>query len=250
MLQSLSSCESERPASENVTRCADASPCIDGVPFRPNDFAQPKTGAISPFGGVAKRCFDLGLSLLLLPVAAAVAAPIACLVALNGGSPIYGHFRVGWNGQRFRCYKFRTMIMKAEDELQIILEQNSMARQEWLDRFKLENDPRVTPLGRWLRATYLDEIPQIWNVLRGDMSWVGPRPIVPAEMGKYALYISSYLACRPGVTGLWQMMRRNDTTYAERVAFDVAYAGKWSVTRDVMILIRTIPHVLFAGADR
>ena len=250
MLQSLSSCESERPASESVIWSADDSPCADGVAFIANDLAQAKTGAITPFGGAAKRCFDLGLSLLLLPLAAAVGLPIACLVALSGGSPIYGHLRVGLSGRRFRCYKFRTMIVKAEDELQLILEQNSLARQEWLARFKLENDPRVTPLGRWLRATYLDEIPQIWNVLRGDMSWVRPTPIIPAEMSKYAIYLSSYLACRPGVTGLWQMMRRSDTTYAERVAFDVAYARKWSMTRDIVILIRTIPHILFAGADR
>jgi lipopolysaccharide/colanic/teichoic acid biosynthesis glycosyltransferase len=249
VLQSLSSCESGRPTSENVTCRVGAISCADGAPFQTSHLAQPTAIAISPFGGAAKRCFDLVLSLLLLPLTGIVALPIACLVMLNGGRPIYGHPRIGCSGRLFLCYKFRTMIVRAEDELHIILEQNPIARQEWLDRFKLERDPRVTPLGRWLRTTYLDEIPQIWNVLRGDMSWVGPRPIVPEEMSKYAGDLPSYLACRPGITGLWQMMRRSDTTYAERVAFDVDYARKWSPTRDLTILVRTIPRLLFPGDD-
>jgi len=241
--------ERPRQRAEQWVWRGDADTFADGVPFHARDLLQPEAGAISPFGGAGKRCVDLVLSVLLLPVAAAVALPVACLVALSGGSPIYGHLRVGWNGRLFRCYKFRTMIVKAEDELQIILEQNPMARQEWLDRFKLENDPRVTPLGRWLRATYLDEIPQIWNVLRGDMSWVGPRPIIPDEMSKYTIYLPAYFACRPGISGLWQTRRRSETTYTERVAFDVEYARKWSVARDLMILFLTIPRILFAGND-
>jgi lipopolysaccharide/colanic/teichoic acid biosynthesis glycosyltransferase len=138
------------------------------------------------------------------------------------------------------------MTVEAEHALDAILEHDEIARRQWLDRFKLENDPRVTPLGRWLRKTYLDEIPQIWNVLRGDMSWVGPRPIVTEETDKYGNFLSAYLACRPGITGLWQINRRSDTTYAERVAMDDQYARKWSVPRDLAILLLTIPRMLFA----
>jgi undecaprenyl-phosphate galactose phosphotransferase len=224
-------------------------PRAGNAPFGVGAFEQSDVGVAAPFGGTAKRCFDLALSVLLLPVVAIVALPIACLVALNGGKIIYGHARVGWRGRPFRCYKFRTMNAAAENELEAILEQDSTARQQWLDRFKLENDPRVTPLGRWLRKTYLDEIPQIWNVLRGDMSWVGPRPIVPEEMSKYRVFLPAYLACRPGVSGLWQINRRDDTSYDQRVAFDVEYARKWSVARDLMILLLTIPRMLLAQSD-
>jgi lipopolysaccharide/colanic/teichoic acid biosynthesis glycosyltransferase len=188
-------------------------------------------------------------AILLLPLFLFFSLPIACLVALRGGSPIYGHFRVGWNAKPFRCYKFRTMVVEAEDQLQAILERDPAARLEWLERFKLENDPRVTPLGRLLRDTNLDEIPQIWNVLRGEMSWVGPRPIVPDELDKYGAHLSSYVACRPGITGLWQIKRRKSTTYDDRVAYDVEYVRNWSIARDIMILIRTAPW-MFGPRDR
>lgn len=207
------------------------------------------TPASAPIGGFAKRSFDVVLSLLLLPAAAILALPIGCLIALNGGAPVYGHLRVGWNGKIFRCYKFRTMVVEAEDELQAILEQNSAARLQWLEHFKLDNDPRVTRLGRFLRNTGLDEIPQIWNVLRGEMSLVGPRPVIPGELDKYREQICAYLACRPGVTGLWQVRRRRNTTYDERVAFDVDYARNWSIGRDILIFTLTLPR-MFASRNR
>ncbi|HEY3637844.1 MAG TPA: sugar transferase [Rhizomicrobium sp.] len=216
---------------------------------RADDFRITVTPATAPLGGLRKRCFDIVLSILLLPLVAILSVPIACLVALGGGSPIYGHLRVGWNGRPFRCYKFRTMVAEAEDELQAILERDPAARLQWLERFKLENDPRVTPLGRVLRYTSLDEIPQIWNVLCGEMSWVGPRPVIQDELSKYGSQISSYFACRPGVTGLWQIRRHSNTTYDERVAFDVDYAGNWSTARDIVILVRTIPS-MFAARER
>jgi lipopolysaccharide/colanic/teichoic acid biosynthesis glycosyltransferase len=203
--------------------------------------------AALPVGGSAKRVFDILFSMLLLPVVAILSLPIVCLVALNGGSPIYGHLRVGRNGKFFRCYKFRTMVSEAEDELQALFERDPAARLQWLDRFKLENDPRVTPLGRFLRDTSLDEIPQIWNVLRGDMSWVGPRPVIVDELTKYGAQVSSYFACRPGVTGLWQIRRRAETTYDQRVAFDVEYAGQWTLAGDIAILCLTIPTLFAAG---
>jgi lipopolysaccharide/colanic/teichoic acid biosynthesis glycosyltransferase len=210
---------------------------------------QRKVAEQSVVGGMAKRSFDLALSILALPLATGVALLIALLVALSGGNIIYAHARVGRNGRPFRCYKFRTMKVEAENELRTILERDPVARQQWLEQVKLENDPRVTPLGRWLRRTCLDEVPQIWNVLRGDMSWVGPRPVVADEIGKYGRFVSSYLACRPGVTGLWQIQRRSGMTYAERVAFDVEYARKWSLARDLMILFLTIPRIVFARDD-
>lgn len=208
-----------------------------------------RTGAVrvaGPLGGPAKRFFDVTLSLLLVPIAALVALPVALLIAVRGGAPIYGHLRVGRNGRLFRCYKFRTMVAEAEDELQAILERDHAARVEWLERFKLANDPRVTPFGRFLRTTNLDEIPQIWNVLRGEMSWVGPRPVIPDELDKYGTQLGIYLACRPGVTGLWQIRRRDDTTYDERVAMDVDYARHWSIGGDLAILVLTIPWMLAA----
>jgi lipopolysaccharide/colanic/teichoic acid biosynthesis glycosyltransferase len=205
--------------------------------------------AIAPVGGIAKRCLDILLSVLLLPLAALVSLPIACLVVLNGGSPIYGHLRVGWNGKHFRCYKFRTMVTRAEDELQTILDEDPAARLQWLERFKLENDPRVTPIGRFLRRTYLDEIPQIWNVLRGEMSWVGPRPVIPIELAKYGSQVFAYFACRPGITGPWQISRRCNTSYDQRVAFDIDYVRNRTIARDIGILCLTIP-CMFAWRDR
>lgn len=210
---------------------------------RAADFRVRVIQAAAPIGGFAKRCFDVTLSFLLLPLAAILALPIGCLIAINGGAPIFEHLRVGRNGKTFRCYKFRTMVVEAADELQAILEHNPAARQQWLEHFKLENDPRVTPFGRFLRDTGLDEIPQIWNVLRGEMSLVGPRPVIPDELDKYGAQLSAYLACRPGVTGLWQIRRRRNTTYDERVAFDVDYARNWSMGRDVLIFILTLPRM-------
>jgi undecaprenyl-phosphate galactose phosphotransferase len=199
-----------------------------------------------PVGGPTKRSFDIVLSILLLPLATILSLPIACLIALDGGPPIYGHLRVGRNGKLFRCYKFRTMMPKAEDELHAVFERDPAARLQWFERFKLENDPRITPFGRFLRSTCLDEIPQIWNVLRGEMSWVGPRPVILDELAKYGSQVPIYLACRPGITGLWQIRRRIDTSYAQRVAFDVEYARNGSIMRDIMILCLTVPSILAA----
>lgn len=205
--------------------------------------------ASAPVGGYTKRCFDILLSILLLPLAALVSLAIVLLIAFDGGPPIYGQLRVGWNGKLFRCYKFRSMVAGAEDELQAIFARDPAARLQWHERFKLENDPRVTRLGRFLRSTSLDEIPQIWNVLRGEMSWVGPRPVIPDELAKYGPHDSAYLACRPGVTGVWQIRRRADTTYDQRVAYDVEYARSRTLAGDVAILCLTVPY-LFTRGDR
>lgn len=141
------------------------------------------------------------------------------------------------------------MVLDANEKLRTLLHDNPQACGEWLGQFKLKNDPRVTRLGYFLRKTSLDEIPQIWNVLRGEMSWVGPRPVVTDELSKYGAYLPAYLACRPGITGLWQVNRSSDTTYAERVAFDVHYAECWSIALDLKILLMTIPRILTANAS-
>jgi lipopolysaccharide/colanic/teichoic acid biosynthesis glycosyltransferase len=243
VLDSLGS-RGDQPAwgNKGEIRCGAADSCAagDAEHTAPDEM---KLFAAPPFGGRAKRSLDLFLALLLLPVVAIVALPVAVLIALEGGKPIYGHLRVGWNGRLFRCYKFRTMIMDADVALGTLLRQDPEARQQWFERYKLENDPRVTRLGWLLRETNLDEIPQIWNVLRGEMSWVGPRPVVMEELSRYGAQLPAYLACRPGITGLWQISRRSDTPYSKRVTLDVDYARNWSFARDLAILLLTIPRI-------
>jgi len=209
--------------------------------FTPDDFP-----VASPARAFVKRCVDIALSLLALPIALVLGVPIALLIALGGGRPIYNHLRVGRDGRHFVCHKFRTMIAGADIALEMLLADDPELRAEWLGHFKLKNDPRVTPLGRLLRKTSLDEIPQILNVLKGEMSWVGPRPVIPQELSKYGAQASAYLACRPGITGLWQVNGRSHTTYAERTALDMQYAKTWSIWLDVKILLLTIPRVLAA----
>jgi lipopolysaccharide/colanic/teichoic acid biosynthesis glycosyltransferase len=203
---------------------------------------------VTPIGGRVKRCLDLLLSLLLLPIAAILTLPIVLLIAVNGRKPIYRHLRVGWNGRPFRCYKLRTMIADADAALENLLRQDQAAHSAWLQHYKLENDPRVTRLGWFLRRTNLDEVPQIWNVLRGEMSWVGPRPVIPEELSKYGPNLASYLACRPGITGLWQINRHSDTPYSVRVGLDAEYARNWSIARDIGILLVTIPRIVAANS--
>jgi exopolysaccharide production protein ExoY len=229
---------------ESVWRAVDFRATPRGAEHRTPASCREGFFAAVPFGGGAKRCLDLFLVLLLLPVATILAVPIALLIALDGGKPIYGHLRVGWKGSLFRCYKFRTMIAGADALLETFLHENPEAQKQWLQRHKLEDDPRVTRLGWLLRETNLDELPQIWNVLRGEMSWVGPRPVVLEELSRYGSHLPTYLACRPGITGLWQVSRRSDTPYCERVTLDVDYARSWSVTRDLAILFLTIPRIV------
>lgn len=197
-----------------------------------------------PVGGAAKRRLDIALAVLFAPLFLALAVPIALLIALDGGRPIFAHMRIGRNGRPFRCYKFRTMIPDSETKLVSLLRDDFEARQQWHSSFKLTNDPRVTRLGWFLRKTSLDELPQLWNVLRGDMSWVGPRPVTEPELGKYGSSLPAYLSCRPGLTGLWQLHRTGETTYEQRVAFDVQYTEQWSIAGDLWVLLRTIPYVL------
>lgn len=192
-----------------------------------------------------KRGLDLLLTvsggLCLLPFLLV----IALLVAIdNKGDVIFAHRRIGQNGKEFKCYKFQTMIPNAQQALEEYLSKNPEARKEWEANFKLVNDPRVTKLGGFLRKTSLDEMPQLWNVIVGDMSLVGPRPIVAKEVERYGENFKEYAMCKPGITGIWQVNGRSDTTYEERVAMDTWYAYNRTNILDLKYLFQTIKVVL------
>jgi lipopolysaccharide/colanic/teichoic acid biosynthesis glycosyltransferase len=198
-----------------------------------------------PLHDVAKRALDIlgagALLLLCLPVFLLIAA----LVRLDGGPAFYAHERVGRGGRLFGCLKFRSMVADADRRLAALLESDPQARAEWEATRKLKSDPRITAFGRFLRASSLDELPQILNVLAGQMSLVGPRPVQAAELAVfYGPAAQHYMAVRPGITGPWQVSGRNDTSYAQRVALDVAYARQPSLLNDVKILLRTPMAVL------
>jgi len=165
-------------------------------------------------------------------------------IGLSGGAPIFGHARIGRYGRTFACFKFRTMVADAEGVLRRLLESDASARAEWERSYKLKDDPRITPIGAFLRRTSLDELPQLWNVLKGDMSLVGPRPIIEAELERYGDQVDYYLETRPGITGLWQISGRNDTGYEDRVALDSWYVRNWSLWYDLVILVKTVRVVL------
>ena len=174
-----------------------------------------------------------------------VLAVIAFLVFITDPGPVFfGHERVGHLGKRFKCYKFRSMVLDAEARLAHILEKDPAARAAWARDHKLVNDPRITPIGVFLRKSSLDELPQLWNVLCGQMSVVGPRPIVLAEVPRYGRYINNYFSVKPGVTGLWQISGRSETTYRRRIALDVAFVRLRSFKLYARILVFTIPAVL------
>lgn len=192
-----------------------------------------------------KRIFDITATclggILILPIVGI----IAILIYLDSPGPIvFGHKRVGKNGKEFPCYKFRSMIPNAQEYLVEYLKNNPEAREEWNRDFKLKDDPRVTKVGKFLRKTSLDELPQLWNVLKGDMSLVGPRPIVRAEVEKYGDYIYDFYLVPPGITGVWQVSGRSDTTYEERVLMDSWYVHNWSVWIDIVYLVKTVLAVI------
>ena len=195
----------------------------------------------------AKRLFDLAATisggLLILPILLLLAIVVGID---NKGRIIFAHRRVGKDGKLFPCYKFQSMVPDAQKRLEEYLAENPEARKEWEESFKLTNDPRVTKLGAFLRKTSLDEMPQLWNVLMGDMSLVGPRPIVTKEIERYGDYIREYYMVPPGITGMWQVNGRSDTTYEERVAMDTWYVRNWSIWIDLVYLFKTVKTV-FTG---
>lgn len=191
------------------------------------------------------RIADILLSLLVLTFMAPLMVATALLIKLQDGGPVlFGHTRLGRDGKSFKCWKFRSMVVDAEARLTNLLASDPQARAEWDASQKLRKDPRTTRFGTFLRVSSLDEFPQLFNVLRGEMSLVGPRPIVLAEVGRYGRWYRHYCRVRPGITGLWQVSGRSDTTYAQRVAFDVLYARRASFGLYVKILAATVPVVL------
>jgi len=191
-----------------------------------------------------KRTFDIVVSSLLLIVLSPLFIYLSLQVKKDGGYAIYGHERVGRRGRLFKCLKFRSMVMNSQEVLQNLLENDPVARAEWDKDFKLRDDPRITPIGKFIRRTSLDELPQLFNVLKGEMSLVGPRPVIAEELLRYCDDADYYRMAKPGMTGLWQVSGRNDVDYEKRVYFDSWYVKNWSLWNDIVILFKTVSVVL------
>jgi lipopolysaccharide/colanic/teichoic acid biosynthesis glycosyltransferase len=203
-------------------------------------FAPSGAGLAEMVRPAAKRAMDIAGAATLLLLCLPVFLALAALVRMDGGSAFYAHPRVGRGGRLFGCLKFRSMVVDSDRRLAELLERDPAARAEWDATRKLRHDPRVTWVGRFLRATSLDELPQLINVVKGEMSLVGPRPVIMAELTTYyGAAAGHYLAVRPGLTGPWQVSGRSDTSYAQRVALDVGYVTRPSLLTDVKILLRT-----------
>ena len=199
---------------------------------------------VTPVRQATKRLFDVIVAASLLVAILFVIAVISVLVAMDGGPVFYSHPRLGKNGRAFGCLKFRTMIIGADECLQEYLAYHPEASREWHASRKLVFDPRTTPIGRVLRKTSLDEIPQLLNVLKGDMSLVGPRPVVEDELVNYGAAAGAYKSVRPGLTGPWQIGGRSRVSYEHRVQLDVEYVRRQSFVGDLRILLRTPAAVL------
>ncbi|XBQ16848.1 MAG: exopolysaccharide biosynthesis polyprenyl glycosylphosphotransferase [Oceanicaulis sp.] len=200
-----------------------------------------------PLAGAAKRVLDLLTAGLALAVLSPLMGVIALLIRRDGGPALFSQTRVGRAGSTFACLKFRTMSVDAEDRLAALLDADPARKAEWETYQKLSDDPRITPVGRFLRKTSLDELPQLINVLRGEMSLVGPRPMLPEQRGAYGVSLEAYARLRPGLTGLWQVNGRHETSFAERARLDDWYARNWSLWRDGVIVLRTVREVLRGG---
>jgi lipopolysaccharide/colanic/teichoic acid biosynthesis glycosyltransferase len=201
-----------------------------------------------PAGGasylIIKRLVDLTICVFISPFAILACVLIAIAIRVDSAGPIfYRHMRIGRNGIPFGMWKFRTMCRNADSALERYLLQHPELMEEWCANHKLKCDPRVTRIGAILRRTSLDELAQIWNVLNGTMSFVGPRPIVDAEIYRYGKHFSTFTCMKPGVTGLWQVSGRSALSYETRVKLDVRYACEWSPLLDTMILLKTVPCV-------
>jgi undecaprenyl-phosphate galactose phosphotransferase len=194
-----------------------------------------------PVNTVIKKCFDMVVSLILIPVLAVPMALLSFLVKIDSKGPvIFSQDRIGENGRLFRCLKFRTMLGDAEENLSALLKNDPEAFREWQKHWKLRDDPRVTRIGRFLRMTSLDELPQIFNVLKGEMSLVGPRPYLPIERQEIGRQGETILLSKPGITGLWQVSGRSETSYQYRMSLDLWYVRNWNLWLDVVILLKTI----------
>ena len=210
--------------------------CAGPVPAAPPRPARRVKRAVDAFAA-------LGLLLFCAPLLAVIALAIKCQ---DGGPVLFRHKRCGQGAEPFGLWKFRTMRVDAAERLAALLEEDPDAEAEWLKTRKLRDDPRVTRLGRFLRRSSLDELPQLLNIIRGEMSLVGPRPVMAEELAAYGPARAAYEAVRPGVTGLWQVSGRNDLSFEARVSLDAAYVRTWSLRADAAILARTVPVVLLA----
>lgn len=220
-----------------------------GGPSAPAAYAKPRR--LSYLERTIKRTIDIVGALTFFILFGPLYLMVALSVAISMGRPI--HFwqnRLGADGQRFRFYKFRSMVRNSEDVLDEFLSRNDMARTEWDTFQKLEKDPRITPVGTVIRKLSLDELPQFWNVLKGDMSLVGPRPCMERQRSLYGKGWEHYCAVRPGITGLWQVSGRNRLSYARRVELDVEYVTNWSLWLDIKILLKTVRAVVSGEGSR
>lgn len=208
-------------------------------------------GEYKPAKLVVKRAFDLVAGVALLFVLAPLMLLIAGLIrAGDGGPAFFRQARIGRSGKSFRCWKFRTMASNADEALQRLLASDPAAAQEWAENQKLTRDPRITPIGVFLRRSSLDELPQLFNIVAGEMSFVGPRPIVAAERERYGEAFTHCFSVPPGLTGLWQISGRSDCSYATRISLDSQYASEWHLLLDAKILVRTVPAVLMQKGSR
>lgn len=199
-----------------------------------------KNNLLSTVDQLFKSIFDYTMAILLIILFSPILIGLYLVVYVaSQGHPLFSHERLGYGGKKFRVWKFRTMHIDASERLEQLLQTCETSRMEWEKDFKLKDDPRITKIGSFLRKTSLDELPQLINVLKGEMSLVGPRPIVEAEVSKYAEFYHYFIAVKPGITGLWQVSGRNDIDYDERVQLDVWYVRNWSIELDLEILIKT-----------
>lgn len=203
---------------------------------------------LRPSAQFAKRVLDLAITLAIAPLALLLIAFIAILIKLESAGPVfYANERIGYRGRRFKAWKLRSMVVDGDEALRQYLERNTEEKQSWEATQKLKRDPRITRVGRFLRKTSIDELPQFWNVLKGDMSVVGPRPFLESQVEMYGPNFELYKQVRPGITGLWQVSGRNHLTFKERVQLDSYVIQNWSVWMDIYILARTISVVLTAN---
>jgi Undecaprenyl-phosphate galactose phosphotransferase WbaP len=236
----------EGAAPVHQLKAASVVPLVHHMPRRWGSRAA--HGSVRPVrsrpGEIAKRVFDIVGALTLAVLLSPLLLLVGLLLARDRGPIIYSHSRTGRHGRTFGCLKFRTMVPNAEHVLRELLHQDPDIQREWMRNQKLRDDPRITALGRFLRRTSLDELPQLWNVLKGEMSLVGPRPVVREEWARYGHRLDHYLATKPGVTGLWQVMGRSDCCYRRRVALDTYYVRKRSLYLDMFILLQTVRVVV------
>ena len=217
-----------------------------GASSQARSFPHAAFSGVITYRAKGKRMLDLMVGVLMLLAVLPVLAVLLAVVALDGGAPVFGHLRVGRHGRMFRCLKVRSMVPDAEARLGQTLAADPAMAEEWTRFRKLERDPRITPLGRFLRRSSLDELPQLLNVIRGDMSLVGPRPVTTGEIDHYGPHRDAYLSVRPGVTGLWQVSGRNDLDFEDRAELDGSYVRDLSLRGDLKIAAMTLGAVLNA----